>query len=218
MRPILTGVLFKIDENRLKMVATDSYRLAIKEIPIKSNIKDKIQAVVPVRALDEIIKIVPQEEKELTLKLAQNQAALSFNQTTLISRLIEGEFPKYQQLLPENYQVKLHLNKATMIGATKRVSLLALNNSPIKVNIADRKIRISSQTADVGEAMEELDIKEDTEPITIAFNAQYLLDGLTSIKGEDFAFEIIGPLNPALLRAEGEEDFLYLVMPVRVGT
>ncbi len=216
-RPILTGILFNIVKDKLKIVATDSYRLAIKEITIKNAGEDRIKIVVPARVLDEIIKIVPLGEKELTITVSENQTAFSFGKITLISRLIEGEFPKYQQLLPESYQAQLQLNKDTLIGVVKRVSLMALNNSPIKINIADKKMKVSSQTPEVGEAVEELDIKEDIEAITIAFNAQYLLDGLLSVKENELVLEIIGPLNPALIRAPEEEDFLYLIMPVRVG-
>jgi len=215
-RPILTGILFNITKDRLKMVATDSYRLAIKEIEIKST-DENIKIVLPARALDEIIKIVPQDEKELVITVAENQIAFSFGETTLISRLIEGEFPKYQQLLPESYQLQLQLDRETLTGAVKRASLVALNNSPIKINTAGNKIKISAQTADVGEAAEELDVKEELEQMTIAFNAQYLLDGLGSVNEEELVLEIIGPLNPTLIRAPGEEDFLYLIMPVRVG-
>ena len=216
-RPVLTGVLFKINKDKLKMVATDSYRLAIKEIDISNSTDVKMEIVIPARVLDELIKIVPQEEKAVAILLGENQIGFEFGNTTMISRLIEGEFPKYQQLLPDNYQVGLELNKDVLIGATRRVSLLALNNSPIKMSIANKKMSISSQTSEVGEANEEVEVPEVKEPMTIAFNSQYLLDGLSSVKGEDFVFELISPLNPALIRARQEEDFLYLVMPVRVG-
>jgi len=217
-RPVLTGVLFNINENKLKMVATDSYRLAIKEIECISSMDQQIKLVIPGRVLDEIIKIAPKEESEIRLLIGENQAGFKFDNIQIITRLIEGEFPKYQQLLPESYQVQLRLNKEVLIGATKRVSLLALNNAPIKVSIGNNNFAISSQSSDVGEATEELDIKEEVEPITIAFNAQYLLDGLLSINSDNFILEIKSPLNPALLRAEEEKNFLYLVMPVRIGS
>ncbi len=217
-RPVLTGVLFKISENKLKMVATDSYRLAIKEIECTSSMNKQVKLVIPGRVLDEIIKIAPKEESEVRLLIGENQAGFEFDSIQIITRLIEGEFPKYQQLIPESYQVQLKLNKEVLTGATKRVSLLALNNAPIKVSIRDKSLTISSQSSEVGEAIEELDLEEKTEPITIAFNAQYLLDGLLSIKSENIILEIISPINPALLRVEEEKDFLYLVMPVRIGS
>lgn len=217
-RPVLTGVLFKINENKLKMVATDSYRLAIKEIECISSMDKEVKLVIPGRVLDEITKIAPKEKSEIRLLIGENQAGFEFDNIQIITRLIEGEFPKYQQLIPESYQVQLRLNKEVLIGATKRVSLLALNNAPIKVSIGDNKLVISSQSSDVGEAIEKLDLKEKVEPITIAFNAQYLLDGLLSINSDNTIFEIVSPLNPALLRADEEKDFLYLVMPVRVGS
>lgn len=216
-RPVLTGVLISVDEGKLKMVATDSYRLAIKEIKAKAGKDEKIRVVVPARVLDEIIKAISQEEGEVKIRVTENQIALNFNNTTMISRLIEGEFPKYQQLLPDNYQIRVDLEKDAMAGAAKRVSLLALNNSPIKVNIGDKKIKISAETSEVGEAAEEVDVNEKMEQMTIAFNPQYFLDGLMSVKGEKFIFEAIGPLNPALIRSQEEEDFIYLVMPVRIG-
>jgi len=216
-RPVLTGVLINISEGKLKMVATDSYRLAIKEIKAKSKTEENVKVVVPAKVLDEIIKVISQEEGEVNIKITENQIAFNFNNTTMISRLIEGEFPKYQQLLPDNYQVRIDLEKDAMAGAAKRVSLLALNNSPIKVNIGDKKIKISAETSEVGEAAEEVEVNEKMEQMTIAFNPQYFLDGLMSVKGDKFIFEAISPLNPALIRSHEEEDFIYLVMPVRIG-
>ncbi len=216
-RPVLTGVLVNIAKERLKMVATDSYRLAVKEIKSKKGVEDKVRVVVPARTLEELIKIIPPERKEVDIVLTENQIIFNLGDVILISRLIEGQFPNYQQLLPEEHKMRVEVDKEKFMGAVKRISLLALNNSPLKVSVKESKMKISAQTAEVGLATEEIAVKKKGEDMDIALNAQFLMDGVTSVEGDVVVFEVLDPLKPGLIRSAAGGDFLYLIMPVRIG-
>ncbi|MDO8886379.1 DNA polymerase III subunit beta [Candidatus Oleimmundimicrobium sp.] len=215
-RPILTGVLLNINKNRFKMVATDSYRLAIKEVELKEGIEDKIQAIIPSRTLNELIKIISGEEHDIILGFTGNQLIFKEGNTVLITRLIEGQYPNYQQLLPEKYEFKVSINKEALLGAVRRVLLFTQNNSPVKIKIQDKMMELNAATADVGEAIERINTEGDGRDINIAFNPQYFLDGLMSVNEEKVVFEGIDATKPALIKPEGKENFLYLIMPMRV--
>lgn len=217
-RPVLSGVLINITKDRLKMVATDSYRLAIREVKIDEDVgEEKIRVIIPERALEELSKILPSSEAEVTLGITENQIVFKEEKLTLISRLIEGQYPNYQQLLPENYKLRLEIDKEIFIGAIKRVSLFALNNVPLKLNIKGNLMRISAHTPGVGKAVEEIPVKGGQEEIEMAFNGQFLLDGANSVIGEKIIFEITDVLRPGMIRSAEQEDSLYLVMPVRLS-
>ncbi|MDI6892386.1 MAG: DNA polymerase III subunit beta [Actinomycetota bacterium] len=216
-RPVLTGVLINITKDRLKMVATDSYRLAVREIGVKKGVEEKARVVIPARTLEEVIKIIPPKRKEIDITLTENQIIFNLGEVVLISRLIEGQFPNYQQLLPEDHKMRLEVDREKFAGAVKRVSLLALNNSPLKLSIKGSKMKISAQTAEVGLATEEIGVNKKGEDMDIALNAQFLMDGVTSVEGDAVVFEVLDPLKPGLIRSVAGGDFLYLIMPVRIG-
>ncbi len=214
-RPILTGVLVLISKNQCKMVATDSYRLAVKEVEIKTNLKEKFKLIIPARTLDELTKIMSEESETIRLGLLENQIAFKINEIKVFSRLIEGQFPNYQQLLPEKYETRIIAKKEDLISVIKRVSVLS-PNSPIRISVLKDKLRFYSSAQDIGEASEELDVKIEGEGVNVAFNPTFLLDGLSCFSEEEVFFELQGETKPALLRAPEQSEFLYLVMPVRV--
>lgn len=216
-RPILTGVLIMFSKKNLKMVATDSYRLAVKEINTHSELEDKVRIIVPARALEELFKILPEGQGSLKIIINENQVIFQFDKTTFASRLIEGQFPSYQQLLPEEQEIRLELNKQVFIDAVKRVSLLALNNTPIKLNNSGRRMKVYAVNQEIGEAVEEIDLINEGAEIEIAFNAQFLLDGLSSLDGEEVTLELTSNVKPGLLKPKDGKDYLYLIMPVRVS-
>lgn len=217
-RPILNGALFVGEENNLKVVATDSYRLAVRDFLLKEKIKEKIEIVVPWRALDELQKIIPTGGKEVKIFIGESQIVFKLNETIFVSRLIEGQFPNYQQLLPKEYGLRLEIDREDIAGAVTRAALLAQKNQSIKLKIDDKKMWVSSQAQGVGEAQEELVIKPDGKgDFEIAFNAQYLLDGINSVKEDRLVFELNNPVSPGLIRSTGENNYLYLIMPIRIG-
>lgn len=214
-RPVLKGVLLKLAKDKLEAAATDSYRLAVGSIEIENGPDKEIKVIIPAHALNELIKTITPSSNKTKLVVTENQAIFESGQLTLSSRLIEGQFPDYKQLIPESYKGKLEVEREPLLSALRRVSLLA-QNTPLKLDFRGQALRISAQTAEVGEAEEQLEAKYQGEAQEMAFNPQYLLDGVTSIDEQKALLETNDPLKPGLLRAE-KEPFLYLIMPVRLS-
>ncbi|MEW5706631.1 MAG: DNA polymerase III subunit beta [Actinomycetota bacterium] len=213
-RPILCGILLVIEKGRLRLVATDSYRLSIRETAIGG--KDvELKAIVPARCMDEVSRVCNNEEVEVGL--AKNQICFKTKSTTIVSRLIEGNFPNYQQLLPDGCEVKVKLNREGFINSLKRVSILAQNNTLVKIKIMSSSIQLMAASVDIGSAVEELEAQVDGEGMEIAFNPQFLVDGLNSISEEEVFIELNSPLRPGIIRPVKTQDFIYLIMPIRLG-
>jgi DNA polymerase III subunit beta len=213
-RPILTGVLLEISREGLTMVATDSYRLSMRELAATS--EGEAKALVPERALTEVGRAAGGDEKgEAELLVDQSQVAFRTGSLTLTSRLIEGEFPNYRQLLPEGYESRLTVSRQQLLDAVRRVGLLARESSPVKMEFNALGVRLSSSSADLGESVEVVEAQYEGEDVTAAFNPNYLSDGLAGASGERVQLEVRDGLKPALIRGEGE-GFVYLVMPVRL--
>lgn len=216
-RPILTGVLVVVEDGILKMVATDSYRLCLKEVQLTEQIGG-IEVVIPGRAIDDVARLAASTEN-VSLGVSDNQVVFTFGDTVFISRRIEGAFPNYRQLIPKEHQTSAVIDKAEFAEAVKRVSLLAQHNAPlrVKVNTADHTLTLSAQTQDVGEATEDIEIGPMGEDVEMAFNHAYLMDGIAVAEGEKVVLEIVSPLKPGIIKTAGSEEFTYLLMPVRLG-
>jgi len=213
-RPILTGVLLEITPEGLTMVATDSYRLAVRELTASA--QGEAKALVPERALAEAGRAAAGDERaEAELFVDQSQVAFRAGALTLTSRLIDGEFPNYRQLLPERYENKLTASRTQLLDAVNRVGLLARESSPVKMEFNALGVRLSSSSPDLGGAVEVVEAKYEGEDLTAAFNPGYLVDGLKAATGERVEIEVRDGLKPAVVRGEGEA-FVYLVMPVRL--
>jgi len=161
-------------------------------------------------------KIIPEAETAVTLGLRDNQAVFSTGETTFVSRLIEGQFPNYQQLLPANYETRIVADKEELTAAAKRVALFAQHSAPIRLLFEDGAARLSAASQDLGGASEEITVEQEGATIEIALNAQFLIDGLATMSGEKVAIELTTPLKPGLLRSV-EQEHLYLIMPVRIS-
>lgn len=216
-RPILTGVLVVIDAGTLRMVATDSYRLCVREVTLEGAPAD-IEMVVPGKAIDDVAKLLGSTEA-VSVGLTENQVVFTFGDTTFISRRIEGAFPNYRQLLPKEHTTRAVVERTELLEAVKRVSLMAQHNSPlrIKVSVADHTLTLSAATQDVGDAVEDVRITPTGEDVEIAFNHAYLLDGISVAEDEMLALEITSPLKPGVIRPSEGDGFTYLLMPVRLG-
>ena len=215
-RPTLTGVLVEAAHEGVTLVATDSYRLAIRDLPATGD--GEAKALVPERALSEAGRAAGALEKgEVEIRLEESQATFQIGGLTLTTRLIEGEFPAYRQLLPEEYDNKLEVPRTTLLEAVKRVGLLARDNSPIRLEFnALGGVRLSSSSPDLGGSVEAVEASYTGEELTVAFNPQYLSDGLSVTTGERATLEVRDGLKPAVVRGEGSSGFTYLVMPVRL--
>jgi DNA polymerase III subunit beta len=217
-RATLTGVLVVVDGPTLRMVSTDSYRLAMSEVVLEEGVLDGIEAVVPGKALDEVTRLAP-DSQPITIGLSENQILFEFGETTFVTRRIEGNFPNYKQIIPKDSTTSIEVVGEELVAAVKRVSLMALHNSPIKltVNAADQTLSLSAATQDVGDASEDLMVKAEGGDVNIAFNHTFLMDGLSSAGSETVRIEIKDPEKPGLIKSVGDEGFLYVLMPVRTN-
>jgi DNA polymerase-3 subunit beta len=217
-RATLTGILFAVEGPTVRMVATDSYRLAVRELVLEEVAGEDIEVVVPGRALEEVSKLLG-DVKDVSLGVSENQIVFEFGPTTFVTRRIEGVFPNYKQLIPKETETNAVVSSEEFTAAVKRVSLMALHNTPLKINIsvADQTLSLSATTQDVGDASEDILVKAEGNDVEIAFNHAFLMDGLTSSPTETLRLEVQSSLKPGVLRTVGDEGFLYLLMPVRVG-
>jgi len=214
-RPILTGVYLTAEDAGLRMVSTDSYRLAVRDLPGTSVLESGQSVLVPSRALDEVARVVGSAET-LTLRLGERDATFQVEGLTVTTRLIDGDFPNYQGLIPDNNPNVLTVNRAALFDAVKRVRLMAQESTPVRLHMTPESLELVAVTQDVGEAHETLDATYTGDELTVAFNAQFLLDGVDVARGEEIKLETVDALKPAVLRDGDDRDFLYLLMPVRV--
>jgi DNA polymerase III subunit beta len=218
VRPILTGVLVQVEGTTLTMVATDSYRLSVKHTELEQALPETIGANVPARALRELARIVAQESPdEVSISLTRNQAVFQAGAVVLFSRLIEGQFPSWRQLIPESFEHEVRLPREELVEVARRVSQLAQRNAPLRFAFAEGELTIAAETPEVGDASESLPAPYSGEPLEIAFNPQFLIEGLESVDGDELAIKLSSPLRPGLLQPVGREDFSYLVMPIRLN-
>jgi DNA polymerase-3 subunit beta len=213
-RPVLTGVLMRFEPGKLVMAATDSYRLSVKETPVDGTVPE-LEAIVPARALGELARIA-QAGEQIELGVHENQVVFSTGDALLTTRRIDGQFPNYKQLVPEAFDHELSLPRDELLDVVRRVAVMAQRNSPLRLRFADGELTVSAQTQDVGEARESLPVAFTGEPLEIGFNAEFLRDGIESVAGEQLRLKLISPLRPAVLQGEAD-DFLYLIMPIRLA-
>jgi DNA polymerase-3 subunit beta len=203
----------------LRMVATDSYRLSVKETALDAPLQGSLEANVPARALQELARIAQAAPNEsLAVSVGQNQVVFELGDIVLSSRLIDGQFPNYRQLLPESVEHELRLDSAEIVEVVRRVSLLAQKNAPLRLAFSEGELTVSAQTPDVGEASESLPVPFSGEPVEIGFNPEFLRDGLESVETDQLVLKLISPLRPGLIESPEAGEFVYLIMPIRLNT
>ncbi|MBV9536022.1 MAG: DNA polymerase III subunit beta [Solirubrobacterales bacterium] len=217
-RPVLTGILISAASGRLEMVATDSYRLSVKQTGLDESLAQDFQVNVPARAVQELGRIVAQlQTEQLGISVQRNQIVFVLDGATLSSRLIEGQFPNYRQLLPEGFEHELTIDSAELTGVVRRISLLAQKNRPLRLSFSSGELSISAETPDVGEARESLPVPFQGEPLEIGFNPEFLREGLEAIEAGDVLVKLISPIRPGLIEAADGSGFQYLIMPIRLN-
>jgi DNA polymerase III subunit beta len=217
-RPILSGVLVSVSGDELRMVATDSYRLSVKETKLATPVATAFEANVPARALDELARVAGQVGAEtIEIGLGANQIVFQVGGIVLSSRLIDGQFPNYRQLLPEAYEHELRIPGEEFAGVVRRISLLAQKNAPLRLAFSEGELTVSAQTPDVGEASEPLPVPFAGEALEIGFNPEFLQAGLDSVGSGDVLLKLISPLRPGLIESGDGSGFLYLIMPIRLN-
>jgi DNA polymerase-3 subunit beta len=213
-RPVLTGIFVRFEGDRLVMAATDSYRLAVKETPAAGPLPE-LEAIIPARALLELARIAGSAES-VELALQENHVVFGADGVWLTTRRIDGQFPNYRQLLPEQFEHELELPREEFLDVVRRVGLLAQRNSPLRLRFAEGELTVSARTQDVGEARESLPAPYGADALEIGFNAEFLRDGLESIESSTVRVKLISPLRPAVLQGE-TQDYTYLIMPIRLA-
>jgi DNA polymerase-3 subunit beta len=218
-RPILTGVLARFEGDTLTLAAADNYRIAVKTIPILDPVPET-SVVIPARALNELVRILSDIDQPIEIVLAQarNQILFHLEGIDLVSRLIDGQFPNYQQVLPQSHTTRAVLDREELLRAVRPAALIAHESANIvKLQIeANGHAGITvSANAEVGDHVGQVEAAVEGDGTTIAFNARYLADVLTNVDAEQFALELNGPLSPGVFKPVGDDRYVHVVMPVR---
>ena len=218
-RPHLTGVLVTASGRDLRMVATDSYRLGVKETVLDEELDGSLEANVPARTLQELGRIATSSAADsIDVASLENQVVFTVDDVVLSSRLVEGRFPNYQQLLPESYEHELRVGRDELLEVVRRVGLLAQKNAPLRLRFSEGALDVSAQTPDVGEANESLPVPFSGEPLEIGFNPEFFREGLESAESDELVLKLISPLRPGLIQSGDDgAGFRYLVMPIRLN-
>lgn len=215
-RPILTGVLMAAEGDGLRLVATDSYRLAVRDLPGTSVLRPDQSVLVPSRALRELERLLGSAE-DVTLRLGEREVSFEIADVRLSTRLIEGEFPNYRGLIPANQPNRLTVGREPLAEALRRVRLMAKDATPVRLSMGADVLELAAITQDVGQANESVDAKYEGADLMVAFNPGYLLEGIEVTPGDEISLETVDAQKPAVIRSTEGSDFLYLLMPVRVS-
>jgi DNA polymerase-3 subunit beta len=217
-RPVLTGILMSASGQELRMVATDSYRLSVKQTALDAPLQGSLEANVPARAMQELVRIAQQSPADsVAVSVGKNQVVFELGDVVLSSRLIDGQFPNYRQLLPESVEHELRLATAEVSEVVRRISLLAQKNAPLRLSFSEGTLTVSARTPDIGEASESIPVPFQGETFEIGFNPEFLRDGLESVESEELVLKLISPLRPGLIEAPEGDEFVYLIMPIRLN-
>ena len=235
-RAILTGVLVVFQGDSLRLVATDTHRLAVRDCPVKEG-SGSASAIVPSRAMNELLRIIGNEDGEVVVTLSGNQIQFQIengggkgegdksdgqgSKTTLISRLIDGQFPNYERVIPAQATKTLTVERAPLAAAVKRASIVARDSASrvvLRTTEDGDRLTITAESGSVGNAYEEVEVARegDDSPVEIAFNAKYLADVLNVLDTEGLHIELTEPLRPGVIRPTDDADYLCVLMPMQV--
>jgi DNA polymerase-3 subunit beta len=215
-RPVLTGALVRFEAERLVMAATDSYRLAVAEAPLASALPEPLEAIIPVRALEEAVRIAGDADGPLTVSIGEGLVSFGAGGVWLSARRIEGQFPNFSALRPEGIEHTVAIAKDELLENVRRVGIVARQNTPVRVELAPGRLSLSARTADVAEGAESIPVGYDgAETVEIGFNHEFLRDGIESVPGDEVRLGLISSLRPALLES-ADGTFWYVIMPIRL--
>ena len=218
-RPLLTGVLFTSENGALRLIATDSYRLAVRDVPGVNGIGGSHDLLVPARALQELQRAASSlpTDAEIGVTLTDAEICFVVGTTSISSRLIDGNYPSVLQLIPASYPNQLRIAKDTLLTSLKRAKLLAKDStSSVRLTMKDRGIEIRTQSHDAGDVEDNVDADYNGDEITIAFNPTFLIDGIEAVPGDEVVLEMSDSVRPAMVHGVEDTRFRYLLMPVRV--
>lgn len=225
-RPEISGVYLLFSKNNLKIVATDSFRLAEKTIPIENKNQKEYSFILPQKSAREIINTLNEKDDNLKICFSANQTLFEFPmkevdhpQVQIFSRLIEGEYPNYQEIIPRKFKTHLVLKKEEFLNHIKTASLFSGKINEIKfiINPEKKSIEVLAKNPDIGESSSSLTAKIEGEPLEISFNHKFLIDGVSNIKSSEIIFDLSGEDGPSVLKPVGDQSYLYVVMPIKAS-
>lgn len=219
-RPVLTGIKLIGGDEETQLVATDGYRLSLRKVAL--SIKNIEGAIIPSRALSEVVKLSAEEKGEKTIKVGlteEKQPGFMVGDTTIFTRLIDGEYPAFEKIIPKTFTTRALVEKEPFLRAVRSAAIFARDNANIvRLNFDKQRVMVTAAAARVGANSIELEAKINGDGGDIAFNSRFLIDFLTNFPEEEFLFEMTGALNSGVFRPVKTEDYLHIIMPVRVTT
>lgn len=224
IRYYLNGMLLVLDKKSLKAVATDGHRLAFTQVPVSDAEKisltqgtEKIEVIIPRKAITELQKTIREDDQEITIEIASNQARFILGDLEILSKLIEGRFPDFERVIPQNHTKKISFSREVLHGALMRVAILTTEKfKGVRLILSNQQLRISSTNAEQEEAQEDLMIDYEGELLDIGFNVQYLIEVLTTLQSPDITLSLLDQNSSALLTTDTDPEFRYVVMPMRI--
>ncbi len=214
-RFVLNGVLMSFKDDKLTIVATDGRRLALVEQEVEFPSESNVDMIVPTKTVNQLISSLG-TEGDMKILTKEKQVAFEFGKTLIVSKLIDGTYPNFRQVIPSQCEERATIERESMLGAVKRVSLLTTDKTnSVKLQFANNKLEVSASTPDVGEARETIPIKYSGKTITVAFNPEYVLAPLRTLEGDEVFMELTDDLSPGVLKCD--IPFLYVLMPMRVS-
>jgi DNA polymerase-3 subunit beta len=223
-RPILTGVLTKLAGDQMTLAAADNYRIAVRNLTLAQPVSAETSIVVPGRSYAELMRILPDAEQPIDITITPNKSQVLFHVEgiDLVSRLIEGQFPNYEPVIPTSHSTRAVIDREAFLAGARRASIFARDSANIvKVEVAgdgSNEVSITAHAADVGDAADALEAAVEGQATTIAFNARYLIDVLSNLGADEAALELSGPLAPGVIRGIGKDDYVHVIMPVRTAS
>jgi DNA polymerase-3 subunit beta len=223
-RPILTGVLTRLAGETMTLAAADNYRIAVRTLSLAKAVTPEMTIVVPARSYAELMRILPDAEESIEITVTPNKSQVLFHVAgiDLVSRLIEGQFPNYEPVIPTALTSRAVLDREAFLAGARRASIFARDSANIvKIELggeAGDGVAITAHAADVGDEADALEATLEGQSTSIAFNARYLVDVLTNLGAEEAALELSGPLAPGVIRGIGKDDYVHVIMPVRTAS
>ena len=217
-RPVLTGINFKIEGNTLKCTATDSYRLAVKTINLENKAVEKWDVVIPTKNLNELIKLMTEDEANVEMHIFANKVVFKFNKIIMMTRLISGTYPDTSKLIPETYELTLKVKYEDLYSAIDRASLLTneSDKNTIKFETTNNIALISSNIPEIGNVEEKITVEKNNESeIKIAFNSKFMIDAVKSLESEEIELMFNGEIKPIILKNTESDDLIQLILPIR---
>lgn len=216
-RPFLTGIFLTLDGDTLRLVATDGGRLALRTVELPRGSEQKFGVIVPAKTMQELARALGGAGGEVTVALAENHLMFTLPEVRLVSRLIAGQFPNYQQVIPQGHKQRLHLNTERFLRSIRRAHITARDSANVvRLSAKDSELTVTSNTPEVGKTTERVPVRSEGESVQVAFNARYLIDCLSILETDELVFELSGPLTPGTIRPAGQQDYVYVLAPVRV--